>query len=254
MNQHRKELISTFQRLKEMVPEFVKFNPYHGPDGRFTTASGAHGKRVKNFVKKKLVSQFMTSEIEKKQAQEQMEEILSTFNNKALDRLEGMDKLVVLSRKQHVQELYEHLIKEPADDALVGSYLEYTDGTYMILSGGHPPRISTKMAEDHDIPKEQVEANNAKAFRSKRGVMAHEIYHALDKKEQKYSGSEEWKSAWKEEIREKGGLSDYAKTNEIEGWAEFGRCMSGQGPGGRMRAARKFPKCYKYFIEQGLLK
>ena len=99
-----------------------------------------------------------------------------------------------------------------------------------------------------------------------RGVLAHELTHALDYKGE-YSGTKEWLDAYAAEIYRPDGeatLSKYASSSRAEGFAEFGRAIfAGSNPwagtGGRMEfhnldaIAQKFPKCLKFWKDNGLL-
>ena len=87
------------------------------------------------------------------------------------------------------------------------------------------------------------------------GTLAHEIGHALDQSDDRQyfdlSGSPEFMAAYAREMAA-GQLSNYARTDEVEGFAEFARLVYGT-PGGRETAARDFPLCYSFFQRNGLV-
>lgn len=77
------------------------------------------------------------------------------------------------------------------------------------------------------------------------GIAAHEISHGIDHRG-KLSNSQEWQKAWQEEIYAEGHpLSDYAASNSIEGFAEFGRAMFGGMEAENI--AKIFPKCLAFW-------
>jgi hypothetical protein len=84
-----------------------------------------------------------------------------------------------------------------------------------------------------------------------RGVAAHEIGHALDVSDDRgtfdLSGDPEWIAAWRAEMGA-GQLSNYARTDEVEGFAEFARHLWGAGAAD----TSAFPKCAAYFRRVGL--
>jgi len=98
------------------------------------------------------------------------------------------------------------------------------------------------------------------------GIYAHEIGHAIDwirPREEEVGGgaihhrgrhissTDEWKAAFDAELKDK-QLTDYASTNESEGFAEFTRYLFS---GLRPRAVREeFPKCYAVFKKHGYAK
>jgi SPP1 gp7 family putative phage head morphogenesis protein len=86
------------------------------------------------------------------------------------------------------------------------------------------------------------------------GAYAHELTHALDKG-LSLSSTAEWTSAYSDEIANpkspRTTLSEYAKTNTAEGFAEFGRMLYGSEVD-RVQAERKFQKCFSFFRSRGL--
>ena len=92
------------------------------------------------------------------------------------------------------------------------------------------------------------------AYKSNQGshahVMAHELAHAIDFKGQ-FSNSIGWQKAWMEEIvKNDRPLTGYATTHPSEGFAEFYRAASIYGS---EDVKDKFPKCYAYMQERGLI-
>lgn len=90
-----------------------------------------------------------------------------------------------------------------------------------------------------------------------RGIYAHELTHAIDRHE-KISGTKEWRDAWQAEIVTlgKGGgarLSEYARTQSVEGFAEFGRLLYGEKEASKKAIKTNFPGCWKVFKDRGLV-
>lgn len=91
--------------------------------------------------------------------------------------------------------------------------------------------------------------------KSVQGVFAHELGHAIDGKNTRYSRTPEWRDIWKEEIVANKGrprLSAYAASDTKEGLAEF--CRLVYGPGTDMNVVKKkFPRAVQFFQDNGLL-
>jgi hypothetical protein len=83
-------------------------------------------------------------------------------------------------------------------------------------------------------------------------VYRHELSHALDGRA-RHSNDPDWVQAWQEEIKQGGNLSDYAATEAIEGWAEFGRLALSTNREERRQARENFPRCYAYWKKQGFV-
>lgn len=81
-------------------------------------------------------------------------------------------------------------------------------------------------------------------------IYAHEFTHALDGPMKEMSRSAEWQKAYKDEIAG-GRLSEYAKNNEAEGFAEFGRLLYGSGYK-RSKIEEQFPKAAAFFRSREL--
>lgn len=86
-------------------------------------------------------------------------------------------------------------------------------------------------------------------------TLAHEIGHAIDQSDDRkhfqLSGDPEFVQAWKSEMG-RGQLSNYARTDEVEGFAEA--CRLAFGTEGGMETFRsQFPLCYAYFKRTGLV-
>jgi hypothetical protein len=86
-------------------------------------------------------------------------------------------------------------------------------------------------------------------MRAINGIYAHEFTHALD---HELSFEPEWQRAWMAEInRPDAPLSKYARKDEREGFAEFGRLLYGGGFD-LAKVEAKFPKASAYFKANGL--
>ena len=85
-----------------------------------------------------------------------------------------------------------------------------------------------------------------------KGTLAHEMGHALDDAGN-YSQSREWQNAWQEDIRDGNVLlSDYAKTDAMEGFAEMVRAYYSEGePQSSM--LKLFPNAAAFFEDKGLI-
>lgn len=84
-------------------------------------------------------------------------------------------------------------------------------------------------------------------------VYAHEYAHLVDGNRDPISSSDEWLAAFSEEIDRNGGpLTEYARTNSSEGFAEFGRLLlCGRFDHAQVKAA--FPKAFAVWVKQGLV-
>lgn len=95
------------------------------------------------------------------------------------------------------------------------------------------------------------------------GVYAHELTHAIDSG-RRFSNHSDWHDAYATEIRGDvdpdtpgvklgwGRLSEYARTDAVEGFAEFGRALYGSDVTHR-GLRESFPKCYSFFKKRGLV-
>lgn len=85
------------------------------------------------------------------------------------------------------------------------------------------------------------------------GIFSHEIGHAIDTVDKKFSHSKtkEFKKCFAAEIAD-GQITDYAATDEQEGFAEFCRLLYGSSVG-REEVVKKFPMTTGFFISKGLL-
>jgi len=95
--------------------------------------------------------------------------------------------------------------------------------------------------------------------RDAQGIYAHEFSHVIDWPNHKISESEEWKTAWQEEIVDgPNGLSEYAKTKPSEGFAELGRIIWATGSIAGMDPAElartQWPKSFAVWEKEGLVK
>lgn len=94
---------------------------------------------------------------------------------------------------------------------------------------------------DGDYGKEQMEDFAKHPY-------SHEIFHVIDKGE-KFSGTPEWKTVWEDEINWRHGpLSAYARKNQYEGFAEYGRLVINNP-----KVARHFKKCWDFVVKNGLV-
>lgn len=86
-------------------------------------------------------------------------------------------------------------------------------------------------------------------------IYAHEMSHVLDSStlHERHSDSKEWQAAWKKEMVDSGHLSEYAKTEPSEGWAEFGRAVL-MKPESHGYLQKRFPGCFSYWQKHGLVK
>lgn len=88
-----------------------------------------------------------------------------------------------------------------------------------------------------------------------RHTYAHELGHAIDGPDSELSNSAEWRSAWRIEVDFSGGkgpnLTNYARSNPSEGFAEFCRLVySGDADAGEIQS--KFPGCTKFLKDRRL--
>lgn len=95
----------------------------------------------------------------------------------------------------------------------------------------------------------------------RRGVLTHEIYahefsHVIDGPDAGISRSKEWGDAYMKEIvgnlSSSAPLTDYARTNLQEGFAEFGRMLLTDSKTAE-RASQNFPMCYAVWAAHGLV-
>lgn len=87
------------------------------------------------------------------------------------------------------------------------------------------------------------------------GTIAHEFAHAIDvhpETRQRISDTPEWEKAFDDEIDRDGDpLSEYARTEPAEGFAEF--CRLVWTTGYKERARKLFPKCWGVLKNHGLV-
>ncbi len=81
-------------------------------------------------------------------------------------------------------------------------------------------------------------------------LYAHELTHAIDAKG-RFSKTTEWREAWQDEIVDQGLLTEYGKTQAIEGFAEVGRAIYGGGVD-LAEVERVIPRCARFFRDNGL--
>ena len=80
-------------------------------------------------------------------------------------------------------------------------------------------------------------------------LYAHELGHVVDG-HQEYSTTPEWEAAWKSEIdRDDTPLSQYARTDAVEGFAEYYRLALTDA----VAARQSYPKCHAYFARLGFV-
>lgn len=104
------------------------------------------------------------------------------------------------------------------------------------------------------------------------GTLAHELGHAIDRREKvdtrkkydpdnvwEYSQQKDFLAAWKSEICDTGKsgldfkLSEYATTEPQEGFAELCRLIYSDKNGASV-AKKKLPKCYAFMVKNGLVR
>lgn len=88
------------------------------------------------------------------------------------------------------------------------------------------------------------------------GTYAHECAHVIDypiqgsyeKRQGAFSGHSDWLDGWRSEINTpESPLTEYAKENPCEGFAEFGRAMWHEGAASVLK--EKFPKCFAFWVK-----
>ncbi len=85
-----------------------------------------------------------------------------------------------------------------------------------------------------------------------KGTLAHEIAHAVDGPNYRFSASDNWQTAWKSELSSE-GLTKYAATSGREGFAEFGRALfSGDLPPRYLKET--YPKTWEFFKNSKLVR
>jgi hypothetical protein len=83
------------------------------------------------------------------------------------------------------------------------------------------------------------------------GTFAHEMGHAVDGYDNRFSGSEGWKAAWGAEVRRGLGLSAYAMLSPAEGFAEFARA-AWAGHVSPADLEKELPRCSAFWKEHDL--
>jgi hypothetical protein len=83
------------------------------------------------------------------------------------------------------------------------------------------------------------------------GTLAHELGHAVDGYDNRFSDSEGWKAAWGAEVRRGLGLSAYAMLSPAEGFAEFARA-AWAGHVAPADLEKQLPRCSAFWKEHGL--
>jgi len=108
---------------------------------------------------------------------------------------------------------------------------------------------------------EYTEFGKGEAKDTAEGIQAHEFAHAIDGPKSVYSNMVEWKTAYLSEIwaakSQDAPLTRYATTDASEGFAEFGRLLFSETEylqaAGRETIRATFPKCYKFWLDMGLI-
>lgn len=90
-------------------------------------------------------------------------------------------------------------------------------------------------------------------------IITHEMSHAIDGSRHEFSESDEWKSAWKEEISNN-QVNEYASSSMSEGFAEFGSlllcgaaALKGSAEMDTEMVKSKFPKCFEFWKSRDLI-
>jgi hypothetical protein len=83
------------------------------------------------------------------------------------------------------------------------------------------------------------------------GTLAHELGHAVDGYDNRFSDSEGWKAAWGAEVRRGLGLSAYAMLSPAEGFAEFARA-AWAGHVSPADLEKQLPRCSAFWKEHDL--
>lgn len=135
-------------------------------------------------------------------------------------------------------------LQKYAENIKKGKYaagLYFNDTGKVALNGGNPNRRGDKLrATDKHLSRDHT--------------YAHELTHALDGGHfgTKISASKEWQHAWRDEIVGADQISDYAKHNPSEGFAEFGRLVFTQGKSAA-EIRKAFPRSAAIWDKHGLL-
>ncbi len=104
--------------------------------------------------------------------------------------------------------------------------------------------------------------NETEGVPNMRGTYSHELGHAIDGHGEEFSSSKEWKDSYEKEIvgdkSQAPSLSEYARTDPSEGFAEFCRLIYGSGfsHGSDKQihsVMRRMPRCFYFFRSRGLL-
>lgn len=126
----------------------------------------------------------------------------------------------------------------------------------LLVGGAYRPSEKRLFLDGPNTNPDMNPGIKAGADKNTHGAYAHELTHAIDGPDKKFSGSQEWFSAWGDEVahpvsRGEVTLTRYAASSASEGFAEFGRLLYGSDAD-PAEVRKRFPRCAAFFERNGL--
>ena len=215
-------------------------NPNHDERGRFTSGAGSAKAAFASQLQGWLAGRTEEREIHEALAtvyQSRAERVFDAMTPTALERFNANLRSVQFYRSS--SQLTEALVQDMLNSGALPADLPTN---YSV--GGAYDQVDHTLHLDGGFDRESTDL-----------VYAHEFSHVVDTGS-RYSDHRDWREAWREEVnRVDAPLSQYARVNAAEGFAEFGRALyvaHQLGGGATDRLAEAFPLAMTFWRSRGL--